>query len=32
MENRDSAINWIEIPASNYERAARFYNETFAVE
>ena len=30
MEELKSAINWFEIPATNFERAVRFYSEIYA--
>ena len=30
MEKLKSAINWFEIPASNFDRAVRFYSEIYA--
>ena len=32
MEKLKSAINWFEIPATDFERAVRFYNEIYAFE
>lgn len=30
MEKLKSAINWFEIPATDFERAVRFYSEIYA--
>ncbi len=30
MEKLNSAINWFEIPAINFDRAVRFYSEIYA--
>ncbi|MDX2416450.1 MAG: VOC family protein [Xanthomonadales bacterium] len=30
MEELKSAINWFEIPATNFDRAVRFYSEIYA--
>jgi predicted enzyme related to lactoylglutathione lyase len=32
MDEFKSAINWFEIPATDFERAVRFYSEIFACE
>jgi predicted enzyme related to lactoylglutathione lyase len=32
MEEYKSAINWFEIPATDFERAVRFYSEIYAYE
>ena len=32
MEEPKSAINWFEIPATNFDRAVRFYSEIYAFE
>jgi len=32
MEKIKSAINWFEIPATNFDRAVRFYSEIYASE
>mgnify|MGYP001818718424 CR=1 FL=1 len=32
MEKLKSAINWFEIPATDFERAVRFYSEIYAFE
>ena len=32
MEILKSAINWFEIPATDFERAVRFYSEIYAFE
>ena len=32
MEEFQSAINWFEIPAADFDRAVRFYSEIFAYE
>lgn len=32
MEELKSAINWFEIPATDFERAVRFYSEIYAYE
>jgi len=30
MEKHKSAINWFEIPATDFDRAVRFYSEIYA--
>jgi len=32
MGKLKSAINWFEIPATDFDRAVRFYSETYAFE
>ena len=32
MEKLRSAINWFEIPSTNFDRAVRFYGEIYALE
>lgn len=32
MEKLQSAINWFEIPATDFDRAVRFYSEIYAFE
>ena len=32
MEKLRSAINWFEIPSTNFDRAVRFYGEIYAAE
>ena len=32
MEKLKSAINWFEIPATDFDRAVRFYSEIYAAE